>query len=127
MTPFDIAYGLRSTKEYSFDIKFPGNKYPAFMVNRVLSYHRDALPFAQEMNMSHGLDNLLQYDYLFHSVRQNRSGNRLKWGKRDKTSDADIQVVMEYHGYSRVRATEVIGLLNSRQLAYMKSMVRVET
>lgn len=123
MSPFDVANSLRSTKKYLMGVEMAERDYNAFMVNRALSYHRDSLPYAQEMNMSQGLTATMQYDYLFYSIRQNRSRDRVKWGKKERADD-DLLAVMEYYGYSTRRALEVISLLNSDSVSYIKSKVR---
>ena len=118
MNPFDIADTIRSSKKYAIGDIIDEKDYTPFMVNRALSYKRDALPYAQEMNLYANLDNKLQYDFLFYSIRQNRSKERVKWGKKLKNDDLDA--VIEYYGYSYRKAIEVLKILNKEQISYIK-------
>lgn len=118
MNPFEIADTIRSSKKYAIGQEIEEKDYAAFMVNRALSYKRDALPYVQEMNIYPQLDNKLQYDYLFYSIRQNRSRERSKWGKRLKNDDLDA--VMKYYDYSYKKALEVLKILNKEQISYIK-------
>ena len=39
-------------------------KYPAYIINRCMSGHLDAIMYANEMNLYHNLNSKLQYDFL---------------------------------------------------------------
>ena len=118
MNPFDIVTAVRSTKNYILGVTMKEEDYPKFMVNRALSYHKDAISYAQDMNLYHNIDNTLQFDYMFKSIRKNntRSG---KWGKAEKP-DSKITSIMQYYGYSYQKAVEVSKILNKEQIAYIK-------
>ena len=115
MNPFEIADAVRSTKKYVEEGELPKGM---FMVNRALSYHRDALFYAQEMNLNPQLAPRLQFDFLFHSIRKNTTKNRTKWGKKDK--NIAIELIMEYYGYNYHRAIEASKIINKEQLSYIK-------
>jgi len=115
MNPFDLADAVRSTKKYVADEELPKGM---FMVNRALSYQRDALFYAQEMNLNPQLDSRLQFDFLFHSIRKNTTKNKSKWGKRDKS--VAIELIIEYYGYSYQKAIDASKILNKEQLSYIK-------
>jgi len=115
MNPFEIADAVRSTKKYVEEGELPKGM---FMVNRALSYHRDALFYAQEMNLNPQLAPRLQFDFLFHGMRKNITKNKSKWGKKDK--NVAIELIMEYYGYNYQRAIEASKILNKEQLSYIK-------
>ena len=115
MTPFDIADAVRSTKKYLAEEELPKGM---FMVNRALSYQRDSLFYAQEMNLNPQLDSRLQFDFLYHSIRKNTTKSKGKWGKREKNTD--IELIIEYYGYNYQRAIEASRILNKEQLSYIK-------
>lgn len=114
MNPFDVADSVRSSKIYVEEGEIP----KMFMVNRALSYHRDALFYAQEMNLNPQLAPKLQFDFLFYGIRKNVTKNKTKWGKKDK--NVAIELIMEYYGYNYHRAIEASKILNKEQLSYIK-------
>ena len=115
MNPFEIADAVRSSKKYIEEGELPKGM---FIVNRALSYHRDALFYAQKMNLYPQLPSKLQFDFHFHGIRKNITKNKSKWGKKDK--NAEIDLIMEYYGYNYQRAIEASKILNKEQLSYIK-------
>lgn len=93
--------------------------YPAFMVNRGLSYFIDTLMYANDMNRYADLDGLMQYEYLFMSVPKKKRFS--KWAKPDRSED--VKAVSEYYGYSRQKAEEALGLLTSEQLDQIRDVL----
>ena len=89
--------------------------YIPFIINKSLSYHKDAIFHANFMNLKPNLDKKMQYDYYLHSLPK---GNRYaKWHKDDKPS---IEPIMEFYGYSRSKAMEVAKILSESQLEAIK-------
>ena len=116
MNPFDVLNSINYSKE---DILNEDNesKYPAFMVNRGLSYFQDTVLLANEMNRNHHIDGRLQYDFLKGVIRKRKRFS--KWVK--KAQVADIDVVKEFYGYSDAKAESVIDLIDKDQIEEMKS------
>jgi hypothetical protein len=116
MNPFDIVTDISSSKKQLITAANE-KEYNAFIVNRALSYFPDTLQFAQDMNLKHNADNLMQYDYLFHSIRKAKRFS--KWSKKEKLNDvADIQ---EYFGYSTRKAEEALNVLTKEQVKAIKA------
>jgi hypothetical protein len=115
MTPFEIADAARSSKKYIEDCDLPKSM---FVVNRALSYNRDSLSYAQIMNLNPNLEIRLQFDFFFYGIRKNLNKNKSKWGKKDKNDTIDL--IMEYYGYSYLKAIEASKNLNKEQLSYIK-------
>lgn len=118
MNPFDIVSSVSATKQR---VIFAENEkeYNAFMVNRALSYYPDTILYAQEMNFNHHLDGLLQYDYLFHSLRKKKRFS--KWFKKEKSELIDA--VMRYYNCSYRKAQDAIAVLNKEQLDEIKRIM----
>jgi hypothetical protein len=91
--------------------------YNGYFTNRGLSYHVDAIMYANEMNTHHGLPNQLQVDYLINTIRPRK--RFAKWAKPAKSEDLDT--VMEYYGVNHARAHGILKLLSSTQLAELKN------
>lgn len=94
--------------------------YPAFMVNRALSYHRDTVLLANEMNIRCNLDNKLKADFLLNIVRA-RKRPYTKWFK--KGVDDDLTAIKEYYGFSDSKAYEALKILNDAQITNIKKQL----
>lgn len=90
-------------------------QYNSFLVNRGLSYFQDTVLLANEMNIRHQTDSKLQYDFLFHIVRQRKRFS--KWVKAN--TEKKVQIIKEYYGYSEQKAESVSDLIDDEQLASM--------
>jgi len=119
MNPFDILNSITYNKKRLID-ESNENQYNAYQINKGLSYFVDTIFIAQEMNMNYHLDNLLQHDYLFNSVRKQK--RYAKWVKKDK--DDDIEAVKIYFNYGYRKAQEACNILTKDQINYIKEKVR---
>ena len=91
-------------------------KYPAFMVNKVLSGFQDTVMLCNEMNRNHFLDRDMQFQFLLNSIRsKKRFTPFLKAGKIK-----DIECVKEYYGYSNDKAKSALAILTKEQLKLIK-------
>ena len=91
-------------------------KYPAFIVNKCLSYHYDTLIAANEMNGYHFLPNNMQYHFLLNIVRKKK--RFAKWMKAEKLKDLDY--VKEYYGYSNDKAKSALDILTKDEIKLIK-------
>ena len=83
------------------------------MVNKALSFYRDTVMYANEMNKYPNLDKKLQYQFLLNIVRASKRPYS-KWHKKAKNSDLDA--VKEYYGYSNEKARSALSVLSVKQL-----------
>ena len=81
-------------------------KYPAFIVNKCLSYHYDTLIAANEMNGYHFLPNNMQYHFLLNIVRKKK--RFAKWMKAEKLKDLDLAMDIKIANLFD-KAYEIIG------------------
>jgi hypothetical protein len=95
-------------------------KYPAFVVNRAISFHYDCVMQANEMNKYPNLPGSMQYSFLLNSVRGYKRPFR-KWEKRETIDD--LEAVKEYYNYSNERAKEALVLLNATQLEEIRKAI----
>lgn len=120
MNPFDFVKTINTSKENLIE-KEPDNEkeYNAYLINRALSYHRDTVFHANEMNKSSVLPNKLQYEFYLYSVPK---GNRFaKWEKKSQNDEIVIEYIMKEYNFSRKRAEESLSLLNSDQKSFIIS------
>jgi len=113
----EIIPSILQTKEYALLTEVDEKMYSSFMVNRALSYHRDTVLFANEMNRFTTLDNKLKYDFLLNIVRASKRPYS-KWHKKARSSD--LSIVKEYYGYSDAKAEEACKILSDVQIALLK-------
>ena len=91
-------------------------KYPAFIINKILSGFQDTIMLVNEVNRNHFLDKDMQYSFLLNSIRSKKrfspflKANKLK----------DIDLVKEYYGYSNEKAKTVLDVLTKDQLKLIK-------
>lgn len=90
-------------------------KYPAYIVNRCLAGHLDAIVYVNELNINHHLDKKLQYDFLLNTLR---SAKRYSpWIRKDEADNLDA--VKRYYGYSNEKCKQVLSILTEDQLNYI--------
>ena len=92
-------------------------EYPPYIVNKCLSGHIDCLMYANEMNLNHGLDKKLQYDFLINTLRIKKRYS--PWIRKDKIKDLDV--VKSYYKYSNEKAEQALKILTQDQINFIKS------
>ena len=116
----EIIPSILQTKEYALLTEHDEKSYSSFMVNRALSYHRDTVLWANEMNRFTTLDNKLKYDFLLNTIRATKRPYS-KWYK--KALDSDLSAVKEYYGYSDAKAEEALKILSDTQIDSIKEQL----
>ena len=114
----DYLPAINHTKKNLMDSDDPmwEKKYPAYMVNKVLSGFQDTVMLCNEMNRNHFLDRDMQFQFLLISIRQKKRFTPfLKAGKIK-----DIECVKEYYGYSNEKAKSALDILTNEQLKLIK-------
>lgn len=119
MSPFDFLNSINYTKQNIMKDDIDEKEYASFMINRGLSYFSDTVGYANIMNQYHHLDKRLQYDFLINIIRQRKRFS--KWIKPETSED--IEVIMEYYGYSNEKARQALPLLSSQQLQQLRQKV----
>jgi hypothetical protein len=118
--PFDYTTAINQSKtdlmRGTANDKLAEKSYSPFLTNRALSYHNDTVFFANEMNIRHHLDNLLQFDFLLNIVRPKK--RYAKWEKKD--NDGDVLIVKEYFGYNDTKARQALAILTPEQLTTIR-------
>ncbi len=96
-------------------------KYPAFIINRILSGNIDTALFASELNERFTMDKDMQYKYLLYSIpKRKRFSNYIK-----KSTYSDLELVKQYYGYNTEKALEALKLLTKEQLIYIKQKLNI--
>jgi hypothetical protein len=113
----ELIPSILQTKQDALLTEHDEKTYSAFMVNKALSFYRDTVMFANEMNKYPNLDKKLQYQFLLNIVRASKRPYS-KWHKRAKNSDLDA--VKEYYGYTNAKANEALKILSDDQIILIK-------
>lgn len=87
--------------------------YDPFIINRMLSYDRGTIMYAQEMNERSTLTRKMQYEYLLASVRKKK--RFFPYRKKSKVSD-NIEIIKEYYSCSTKRAIEYAEQLTEEEI-----------
>ena len=94
-------------------------KYPAFIVNKVMSAFIDTLEQANEMNRLHHLDKRLQFQFFLNSIRPKKRFS--KWLRSNKINN--LEYVKEYYGYNNEKARQALDILDNEQLEIIKKII----
>lgn len=120
MSPFDFVNAINSNKknlmEGTENDELAEGSYVPFIVNKSLSYFPDTILYANEMNQYNSLDNKLQFSYLLNSIRPAK--RFAKWVKREDLEN--VELIKQFYGYSTEKATQVLSILTSDNLHYIK-------
>ena len=91
-------------------------KYPAFIINKILSGFQDTIMLVNEVNRNHFLDKDMQYWFLLNSIRSKKRFSPFLRASEVK----NIVLVKEYYGYSNEKAKTVLDILTKDQLKLIK-------
>ena len=94
--------------------------YNGFVVNKALSFHRDCVLYANEMNKVPNLDSKLQYHFLINIIRGYKRPYQ-KWLKRETIGD--LEAIKEYYNCSNEKAKSAMTVLSSDQIIEIKKML----
>ena len=92
------------------------SKYPAYVVNKCMAGHIDAIMFANEMNLNPNLDKKLQYDFYLNTLRSKKRYS--PWIKKEELKN--LELVKKYYGYSNEKAKQALRILSPDQLDYIR-------
>ena len=91
-------------------------KYPAFIVNKMLSAFSDTIMLVNEMNRNHFLDKDMQFQFLINSIRSRKRFSPFLRANKLK----DIECVKEYYGYSNDKAKSALDILTKDDIKLIK-------
>jgi hypothetical protein len=123
MNPFEYVNAINMNKKDlirgSENADLAEKQYVPFMVNKSLSYFVDTIMYANEMNKSHHIDNILQNDYYLNSIRSSKRFS--KWSKREENGDVDC--IQQYYKVGYIRALEISKVLSQEQVDQIKKRI----
>jgi len=99
--------------------EFWEKRYPAYIVNKVLSAFPDTLLYVNELNRLHHLDKRLQFQFFLNSIRPKK--RFAKWLRSSNIKN--LEYVKEYYGYNNEKARQALDILNDEQLERIKRTI----
>jgi hypothetical protein len=119
MNPFEYLKAINETKKDIMVDDVAEKQYNPFIINRGLSFFKDTILYANEMNRHHHLDHRVQFDFFINIIRKKK-----RWSKWIKTSEVDnLELIKEYYGYSNEKAKSVLSLLSNEQIEQLKKRI----
>lgn len=113
----EILNSINYNKKPLFDDEQKADKfYPAFIVNKCLSFFNDTIFYANEMNCKYNLDKKMQFDYYRLAIRKNKRFS--PWIK--KQTEENIALIKQIYGYTDSKAHEVLNILGPRDLEALR-------
>ena len=119
--PFDYVNAILQNKQQLIVDESTEKAYSPFLTNRALSYHKDCIMYANEMNMRHNLDNKMQFDFLINTVRSKKRPFA-KWAKSEKSED--IECIKSIYAVSDSKAKEILRLLSKEEIQQLKEQTQ---
>ncbi len=117
MNPFDFVKEILQGKKQLIVDDLTEKEYNPFIINRSLSYHKDCVLYANEMNRRHFVDKKLQNALLLNTVRSQKRPFA-KWVKAEKSDD--LECIKQVYGFSDSKAREALRLLSKDQIQQLK-------
>ena len=121
MNPFDYVNAILQNKKQLIVDELTEKEYVPFLVNRSLSYHKDCIMYANEMNRRHFVDKKMQSDFLLNTVRSQKRPFA-KWIKSEKSDD--LECIKTVYGFSDSKAREALKLLSKEQIQQLKEQTQ---
>ena len=115
--PFDYVNSILQNKKNLIVDELTEKDYSPFLVNRTLSYHKDCIMYANEMNRRHLTDKKLQYDFLLNTIRSQKRPFA-KWVKSEKSDN--LECIKQVFGLSDQKARDAMRLLSNEQIQQLK-------
>ena len=91
-------------------------KYPAFIVNKMLSAFSDTVMLVNEMNRNHFIDKDMQFQFLLNSIRTKKRYSPFLRANKLK----EIECVKEYYGYSNDKAKSALDIPTNDEIKLIK-------
>ena len=115
--PFDYVNSILQNKKNLIVDELTEKDYSPFLVNRTLSYHKDCIMYANEINRRHLADKKLQYDFLLNTIRSQKRPFA-KWVKSEKSDN--LECIKQVFGLSDQKARDAMRLLSNEQIQQLK-------
>ena len=119
---WDMVNSVSDTKKNLLEEDVENIKiYEPYLVNKSLSYHNDALMYANEMNKNFFIDKDMQYNFYINILRKRKRFS--SWIKKEKVDD--LECIKSYYNYSNEKALQALKLLSEDQINFIKKQLDI--
>ena len=117
---WDMVNSVSDTKNNLLEEDVENIKtYEPYLVNKSLSYHNDALMYANEMNRNFFIDKDMQYNFYINILRKRKRFS--SWIKKEKVDD--LECIKSYYNYSNEKALQALKILSEVQINFIKKQL----
>lgn len=116
ISPFDFINSFNSKSKYLLESEMDESDYSAWVINKGLSFTKDTVLFANEMNMYYDLDRKMQHDFYYYGIPKGKRYG--KWMKLEKIDV--IELLSEYYGINKMVAATYMQVLDDKQIAIIR-------
>ena len=117
---WDMVNSISDTKKNLLEEDAENIKtYEPYLVNKSLSYHNDALMYANEMNRNFFIDKDMQYNFYINILRKRKRFS--SWIKKEKVDD--LECIKSYYNYSNEKALQALKILSEVQINFIKKQL----
>jgi len=119
---WDMVNSISDTKKNLLEENAENIKiYEPYLVNKSLSYHNDALMYANEMNKNFFIDKDMQYNFYINILRKRKRFS--SWIKKEKVDD--LECIKSYYNYSNEKALQALKILSEVQINFIKKQLDI--
>ena len=116
---FKLLSSLNDKHHYYGDDADAMTNYSAWVINRGMSIFPETIMYSNDLNLTQGLSDRMQYDYYFHSVRKGKRFS--KWPQKIERSE-DHNLIKEYYKYNDKRTEEALTILTKDQIEAIRTI-----
>lgn len=113
--PFDYIKAINETKQ-----KMDTDGYLPFITNKNFSYFPDTIQLANLMNIYHGLDKELQFQFLLNTVRKQKRFSG-KWPKQEVAEI--VTLLCSVYKMSPSKAYQAVETLSNEQKEQIRTKI----
>ena len=115
----DFLSSINYSKKPLLDDNPDGEKaYPAYIINRLLSYHVDAIIPVSHLNIYHELPKKMQFDYLCATLGKRKRFSR--FAKEEKDRAEKIGMIASHYNLSVAKARDLVPILTDEDYEDIK-------
>ncbi len=116
----DYLYSINQSKKNLLDNDSEAvQKYPPFIINKVLSSFTDSILYVNEMNRYPEMDKKMQYDFFINTLKPRKRFS--PWVKKETLEH--LELVKQYYGYNHNKSIAALRILTKSQLEEIKKLL----
>lgn len=119
MTVWDFTNAIMLNKKQLLD-NVTEKEFIPYIINKTLSYHRDCIFYANEMNSRSYLSKNMQNDFYLNAIKP-RKRPFIKWPKQ--IDDVVVDLVKDFFGCSVRQAREILPLMDDSKIDFIKQKI----